>query len=177
MMSGSESDTAAPKVSGVYGESTVTKTATVQKVDLDKRLVTLKGDKGDPFTIKAGPEVKNLPQVRVGDTVSATYYESLAYEVYKPGTADVEVGMKSASGVGAAKPGEKPAGIVADVTQMTATIVAIDKDTPSVTLKRPDGEVVAIKVRDRAKLDKVAVGDLVEITYTQAVAVIVQPQN
>jgi Cu/Ag efflux protein CusF len=164
-----------PKVSGVYGESQVTKTATVQKIDLEKRLVTLKGESGEPFTIKAGPEVKNLPQLKVGDTVSATYYESIAYEVFKPGAADVAVGTKQAEAVAAAKEGQKPGAIAANVVQVTATIVAIDKETPSVTLKRPDGEVVAIKVRDRAKLDKVAVGDLAEITYTEAIAVTVEP--
>lgn len=166
-----------PKVSGVYGESQVTKTATVQKIDLEKRLVTLKGsENGETFEVKAGPEVKNLPQLRVGDVVSTTYYESIAYEVYKPGAADVAVGTKRAEAAAAAKEGQKPGAIAAEVTQVTATIVAIDKATPSVTLRRPDGQVVAVKVRDPSKLDKVAVGDLAEITYTEAIAVVVEPQ-
>ena len=29
--------------------------------------------------------MRNLPQVKVGDVVTATYYESLAYTVKKPG--------------------------------------------------------------------------------------------
>jgi hypothetical protein len=34
-----------------------------------------------------------------------------------------------------------------------------------------DGETTTIKARDPQKLDRVAVGDLVDITYTQAVAI------
>jgi hypothetical protein len=169
----SEPDVATAPISGVVRENQVTTVATVQKVDLAKRVVTLKGEKGNVFTIHCGEEVKNLPQVRVGDHVSTTYYESVAYEVHKPGAA--EVGVKSGSGVASAKPGEKPAGVAADVIQVTATIVSIDKATPSVTLRRPDGEVVAVRVRDPKKLEGVAVGDLVEITYTEAVAIVVTP--
>jgi Cu/Ag efflux protein CusF len=165
---------AAPVSSGIVKEQQVTTVATVQKLDLAKREVTLKGEDGKVFTIHAGDQVKNLPQVKVGDTVSTTYYESIAYEVHKPG-GKAEVGVVGATGIGAAKPGEKPAGVAADVIQVTATIVGIDKATPSVTLKRPDGEVVAVRVRDPKKLEGVAVGDLVEITYTQALAIIVEP--
>jgi hypothetical protein len=166
-------DVAAAPISGVVKEQQVTTVATVQKIDLAKRLVTLKGEDAKVFTIHAGDEVKNLPQVKVGDKVSTTYYESIAYEVHKPGAA--EVGVKGASGLATAEPGEKPGGVLADVVQVTATVVSIDKTTPSVTLKRPDGEVVAVRVRDPQKLEGVAVGDLVEITYTQALAIIVEP--
>ncbi len=158
-------------------ERQITTVATVQKLDLAKRVVTLKGQDGKVFSIHAGDQVKNLPQVKVGDQVSTTYYESIAYEVHKPGTGTAEVGVVGASGVGAAQPGEKPAGVAADVIQVTATIVSIDKATPSVTLQRPDGEVVAVRVRDPKKLEGVAVGDLVEITYTQALAIIVEPAS
>jgi Cu/Ag efflux protein CusF len=168
-----EPDVAAAPISGVVGERQVSALATVQKVDMAKRDVTLKGEDGKVFTIHAGEQVRNLPQVKVGDTVTTTYYESIAYEVHKPGAA--EVGVKSASGLQRAEPGEKPGGVAADVVQVTATIVGIDKATPSVTLKRPDGEVVAVRVRDPKKLEGVAVGDLVEITYTQAVAIVVEP--
>ena len=169
----SKQDADAAPIAGVVSEKSVTATATVLKVDLPKRIVTLKGENGNVFDIKCGEQVKNLPQVKVGDKVTTTYYESVAYEVHKPGTA--EVGVKSASGLKSAEPGQKPAGVAADVIQVTATIVSIDKATPSVTLKRPDGEVVAVHVRDPKKLEGVAVGDLVEITYTQALAIVVAP--
>lgn len=159
--------------SGIVRENTVSSTATVQKVDLATRKVTLVGVDGKPFTIKCGDEVRNLPQVKVGDEVTATYYESVAYEVHKPGT--VEAGARAAVGAARAEPGEKPGAVAANVVQITATIESIDKSVPSVTLRRADGELVPVKVRDPKKLDAVSVGDMVEITFTEAMAISVDP--
>lgn len=158
---------------GVVEENKVTTTATVEKIDLETRLVTLRGEDGEVFTIKAGEEVRNLPQVEVGDQVVTTYYESLAYSVHKPGS--LEAGAAASTGAARAELGQKPGGVAANVVQVVATIVAIDKATPSVTLKKADGEVVAIRVREPKRLEGVAVGDMVEITYTEALAIAVQP--
>ena len=61
----------------------VTATATVVSVDQKTREVTLKNAQGQTFTIHCGEEVKNLPQVKPGDLVTATYREGLVYEVKK----------------------------------------------------------------------------------------------
>jgi len=165
-----------PKVSGVYGESQVTKTATVQKIDLAKRLVTLKNEKGEVFTIKAGEEVKNLPQLKVGDKVSATYYQSIAYEVHKPGT-QTDTETKAAAGLATAEAGQKPGAMAAEIIRVTATIVSIDKQTPSVTLRMENGDVLAIPVKHPEKLDQIKVGDVAEIFLSQAVAITVEPAS
>ena len=162
-------------VSGVYSENQVTKTATVTKIDMAKRLVTLRPTGSDKVTVvKASESVKNLPQLKVGDVVNATYYESIAYEVHKPGTLS-DTSTQAASGVATAPPGEKPGAVAADVVRMTATIVSIDKTTPSVTLRTEDGDLVAIKVKHPEKLDQISVGDVAEIFLTQAVAITVEP--
>jgi len=159
---------AAP-VSGTVGENVVTATAKVKAINLKTRNVTLQRADGSVFKFVAGEEVRNLPQVKVGDEVKVTYYESLAYEVHKPG--DVTPGAAVAEVAGRAKPGEKPAAAAGRVTTITATIAGIDKAGPTVTLRGPDGELTTVKVRHPEKLDQVAVGDLVEITYTEALAI------
>ena len=51
----------------------VVATATVEKIDLSTREVTLKGEEGEPpITIVIGPDVRNLDQIRIGDRV--TFY-------------------------------------------------------------------------------------------------------
>ena len=45
----------------------------------------------------------------------------------------------------------------------------------TVTLKGPQGNSRTMKARDPKNLQKVQVGDLVDITYTEAVAVRVRP--
>lgn len=162
-----------PVVSGTVAENTVSVSATVEAVDLKTRMVTIKGPDGRSVKVHVDDRVKNLPQVKKGDQVVATYYESLAYEVRKPGQA--EPGVAVASDVATAKPGEKPAGVGAQAVQVTATIDAIDTKANTVTLKGPDGDLTTIKVKDPSRLQKVKVGDLVEITYTEALAIAVEP--
>jgi Cu/Ag efflux protein CusF len=158
------------KPSGIK-ERSVKKTATVQAIDLEKRVVTLKGEEGNIFDLKVGEEAKNLPQVKVGDLVTVQYYESLAFEVTKPGQA---VAVGSTTGVAAAKPGEKPAGVAAGQVTITATVEALDAKKHYVTLKGPDGKTKEIKVKDPKNLVNVKVGDQVAITYTEALAISVE---
>jgi len=84
-----------PVLSGTLDEQTVTKTATVQKIDQKTRHVTLRRPDGTKFTIVVDPEVHNLPQVKKGDVVRVTYRESIAYEVKKSDQAHPATGSAS----------------------------------------------------------------------------------
>jgi hypothetical protein len=66
-------------------ERTQMVTATVEAVDQAERLVTLRGPDGDPFTVHVADEVRNLPQVEVGDQVVIRYREAIAAELSLPG--------------------------------------------------------------------------------------------
>ncbi len=163
----------APLPSGTVGENLVSATAKVKAIDLKTRHVTLQRADGSVVKFVAGDQVRNLPQVKVGDDVNVTYYESLAYEVKKPG--DSAPGASVAEGVARAKLGEKPGGASVQVTTVTTTIAGIDKAAQTVTLRGPDGDLSTVKVRYPENLNRVAVGDLVNITYTEALAISVEP--
>jgi hypothetical protein len=159
----------------VYKEKVVTATATVEAVDLEKRIVTLRRADGGIFDLIVGPEVRNLPQVKVGDEVVVKYHQSILVQVTKPGAAE---GSQVKETVVRAKPGEKPAGMVAKQVTVTATVEKIDKKKMIATLKGPEGKVADVKVRDPKNLENVNVGDQVVITYTEGVAVSVEkPQK
>ena len=64
----------------------VTRTFSVEAIDQATRQVTLKAADGSVRIIKAGPDVKNLAQVRVGDQVKATYLQAIALELKKGGS-------------------------------------------------------------------------------------------
>jgi len=162
----------AEKPGSVVEQSVVTIAARVVKVDQKKRIVTLRDADGKVFDINVGEQVKNLPQVKKGDDVVATYYESIAITVRKPGEATP--GVETADTVGRAKPGEKPGGLAASQTTVTATVVGISKKKGTVTLKGPRGKVVTVTPRDPKRLDEVKVGDLVEAVYTEALAISVE---
>jgi hypothetical protein len=161
-----------PPPSGTVGAGLVTTTARVKSLDQQTRRVTLERADGSEVTFYADDTVRNLAQVEVGDEVTATFYESLAYEVKKPGTATPGATMTEETA--RARAGEKPAGAGARVTTVVATIAGIDKSAGTVTLRGPAGRATTIKARDPRNLERVAVGDLVEITYTEAVAISVE---
>lgn len=162
-----------PLPSGVVSEGLVTATATVKAIDQTTREVTLERTDGSRFKIKAGDEVRNLAQVKVGDVVKTSYHESLAFEVKKAGSASPGAGVAEAGT--RAKLGEKPGVAGARTTTVTATIVAIDRNTNRVTLRGPGGDDIVVQARDPKNVAAVSPGDLVELTYTEAVAISVEP--
>ncbi len=158
--------------SGTIEENAVSVTAKVAAIDHVDRAVSLLTNDGQSINFQAGPAVKNLDQVEVGDVVRATYYESVVYQLVQHG--DGAPGISVADAAGRAEPGEKPAAGVARSVAVIATVVALDRKAPTVTFKVPSGEEKTIKVRDPERLKGVKVGDLVEFTYTQAVAIDVE---
>ena len=152
-----------------------TATATVEAIDLDNRVVTLRDADGNVFDLAVGSEVKNLPQVKVGDKVTATYYEAISAKVYKSGEAPES--SSASESLTRAKLGEKPAGEVRTSVTAKATVTAIDTKTNEVTLKGMDGKSVKVLVEDPENLKGVEVGDEVLITYEQALAVSVDAEK
>jgi hypothetical protein len=143
----------------------ITAKATVVSVDLDNRMVTLRGPRGNLVTIKAGPDITNLSELKPGDEITARYYQSVAVQMAKPG----EQPMMSSREVERSMPGQ-PATRMEQVTT-TATIESIDKENSEVTLRGPRGNMVTVKARNPSAIERLKVGDRLNITYTQAMAV------
>jgi len=153
----------------------ITITATVEKVDQKERLVTLLGPDGTTETIRVGPEVRNLPQVKRGDSVIATYYQSIAYEIVKP--SEAKLGEASLGGVAAAEPGQKPGAVGGQAHTLVADIVKLDRKNQQAVLKGAEGKIITVNVQRPEVFDKVKVGDRVQITYTEAVGIDVKPAS
>jgi Cu/Ag efflux protein CusF len=146
--------------------------ATVEAIDTATREVTLKGPKGNVFMLTAGPDVRNLEQVKVGDKVVVGYLESLSLTLKKDGkelrsSTEVKDGARS-------DVGQMPAGVVAKQVEVTADVIAVNTKTKMVTLKGPK-HTVDLKVQDPGQLKLIKVGDQVQAVYTQAVALSVEP--
>lgn len=160
---------APPKGEAVLGTTTVT--ATVTKIDHTTREVTVRTEDGSEVAFVADDRVKNLDQVKVGDTIKALYMEALAYEVKKGGK---PLGVEAEAVGATAEPGQKPAAGLGRQITATVVVTAIDPAASTVTFKGPAGNTRTIKVRKPEKLQGVAVGDAVDITYTEALAVTVE---
>jgi len=146
--------------------------ASVEAVDSAKRIVTLKGPSGDILTLPVGPEVQNFDQIRVGDLVVVRYLEALTLELKKRGTAERQRTERDVTE--RALPGERPAALDAREVHVVADVIAVDPLTQTVRLRGPT-RVVDLRVDDPEQFKLVAVGDQVEATYTESVAISVGP--
>jgi hypothetical protein len=143
------------------------KSAKVEKVDLDKRQLTLRSGEGKPFTIDVPEGVTRLDNVKVGDRITASFYESVAVSLKpqagKPAGAQETVTVEKA-------PGDLPQGTVIRRVTTLAKVTGLDRDKNEVTIQTSGGRSDTIEVQDPASLKRIKVGDNIRTTYTQAMA-------
>jgi hypothetical protein len=151
--------------------NTVDVSARVTAIDKAKRKVTLLGPDGEKFTVKVGPEAVNFDQIRVGDLVKATVTEELVISLDEGGAPSSE---GEAGVVALAPKGAKPGGVVAQVTQITASVVAIDQAKRTATLRFDDGSTKTFSVRDDIDLSRHKVGERVVFRATEMIAISVE---
>ncbi len=144
--------------------------ATVVSVDLPSRTVVLQGDDGKQSKVKVGEAVQRLDEIKPGDKVKMRYYESVTMDLRrhskdKPSATSETVSERAPAG-------QLPAGLVARQVTVTAEVTDIDLKKNSVTLKGPGGsQTVAVKKPEyQAALKKLKKGDLIDITYSEAMA-------
>lgn len=155
---------------------TVELTAVVDAIDPANRLVRLRGADGRTRVMQIGPQVQNFGQMKPGDRVSVRFTEGLAAEVVKPGT-----GVTSARPTyeaGRALPGAMPGASGTLTAKGVVKVVAVDAATNTVEVLGGDGAVRRVRVQDpqaQAFARGLKVGDEVQLTFTEAVAVSVNP--
>ena len=149
---------------------TVTLSGTVATIDHEKRTVNIKKADGSFETVDVPAGVQRFDELKVGDKVAVTFNNNVAARLKPPGEAAVD----TATGASIAGRGTRPGGTASVQRTMTATIDAIDKSASSITFAGPNGWKYSRHIVDPAVLDKVKVGDKVDITWNTDVTVAVQ---
>ena len=147
--------------------------AQVVSIDKATRTLTLKGPEGKAQDVVAGDEVKNFDQIKLGDFVVARYLQALTLELKKTKVAAGDVTVREDAA--RANSGERPA--VAGSRQVTAIadVIGVDPKKSTITLKGPRGNVVTLDVQNPDQFKVVKKGDQVQVTYTEALALSVEP--
>jgi hypothetical protein len=147
-------------------------TVTVVAIDRVARTMTLQNIDGETKTVDVPTEVRAFDTVKIGDHVDIDYTESMAVSVLPPGSkpsaAESTAGLKtSPSGASSAHQ-----------MSVSAEIVSIDRANNKVTFKGPKGNTQTVSVADPAmqrKLPSLKPGQVVQLTYTEAVAAAIRP--
>jgi len=149
---------------------TKTVTATVEAIDHANRVATVKKADGNYDEFYFSESFKAFDTLKIGDRVTAKYYENLVLRLKPAGEPDVN----TAAG-GAVRSETATAGTISHQRTITATIAAIDQNVPSITFTGPNGWKYSSRVEDKAALAKVKVGDKVDITWTDAMILSLEP--
>ena len=144
----------------------VTATATIGRIDLPTRFVALRGDDGSELGIFVPPDFTRLNELRVGDTVTITYYESIVYRLRRRGAPKPPVSEEVAASESTAS---LPGATLSHQLTERVTVKAVDRDAPSITVTDQHGRTVSRHVEHASDLDGVKPGDHIDITYTEAV--------
>jgi len=147
--------------------------ATVISVDAEARFVVLRGPAGNDVALRAGPEVRNLAQVKVGDVLRVSYYTGFVFSMAQPGEAGVDAEIM----VGRAEEGDRPGAMVGATIRQTVEILSVAADGTAVSFRDADGLVQSTDVpreEGQAFARKLKQGDLVDIQYTEAIAIAVE---
>jgi hypothetical protein len=151
----------------VSQSTTVALTATIESIDKANRTVTLKKTDGSSLEVAAEAEMQGFNTLKVGDQVTATYYEAVLVSLSKPGTPAPPAEPVTAIQRKERKPGSESR------RQQTfrVTVESIDLKTPSLTVKGPKGRTEVLKVQEPKALQNIKAGDTVDVTYFESLLV------
>ena len=149
---------------------TVTLAGTVETIDHGKRIVNIKTADGKFQAVDVPPSAKRFDELKVGDKVSVTYNNNVAVKLKPPGEPAVDTGSKTSTMGQEVRPG----GTTAVQRTMTAHVDSIDKSTSSMTFVGPNGWKYSRHVVDPAVLEKVKIGDAVDVTWNTDLKVVVE---
>ena len=147
-------------------------TATVDSVDVKKRIVVLKDANGNLAQMNVSKQVNDLDKVKKGDVFVVEHAQAIAVGLVtapkdaKPGVS----GVRSVviAGKGSAKPFEE----TTDTVYATVKISTIDAKTRVVTFTLPSGEKQRVKVDQSVLgLEKFKAGDDVIVEFVDDTAI------
>ena len=164
------------KLAGEKG-SVVEASVRVEKVDLASRLVTVKKPDGASVTLKVGPEIKRLNEIKPGDMVVAQFVQAVAYELRKPTQAERASPTTTAVVAGRNDTTLPPGAGAVNVIHSIVTIEAIDRKAGTISIKGPTGETAVVAVQRPENFERIRVGDTAAVTYMEAIALSIEPKK
>ena len=163
---------------GINTATLVEVTATVTAIDMENRMVTIQGPQGNSVVIHVTDQVKNLPQAKVGDHVNVKYYRSAYVDIVKT-DGKIDMGTEAAAAKITAPAGQKPAGAIGVEVKRKAEVVFVDPYQKFISFRSPDRGLRKISLKDSPELQhyltELKKGDVIEVTYTEAAAISLEP--
>jgi Cu/Ag efflux protein CusF len=158
---------------GTVAWKQIERSGTIEKVIPDSQKVWVKTDDGRTIMFTITPDV-NLQNIKKGDRVNATFFQSVALDVHPPTAEERKNPLQIEQTLIPPPSGVKTqAGGIRQIRALV-TIDKINMSDQTVLITGPEGESGTIFVQDKSMLDNLKKGQQVTIVYTEAVAVKVE---
>ena len=152
----------------------ITLQGTVQAVDHTARTVTIRGSQGNIVTLDVPMSVTRFDQVKVGDTITATYSDRVTVKLHAAGDPEVDRVLTTTT---TTAPGAAPGASTARQRETTVTVTAWDPSSRMVSFTTPTGLAYTRRLGDTIDPAVVAglkVGQQVDVTRAEASSVTMQ---
>jgi hypothetical protein len=146
--------------------------ATVVEIDAARRIVTLRGPKGNIATMDVPAEVKNFDQVRVGDDLVIRYAAGVLAKLEPSSGSGIRERVESSSAA-AAPAGGMPGGAAARTVEVLATVEAVNRKDRTVTL-RGVRRTAVVMAPEGIDIARVKVGDQVRAVFAESTIINVE---
>ena len=149
----------------------VTVMGTVTAINPETREITLMSKDGGLMTVTAGEEVERFDEIAVDDISEFDYYTSIKAEFREPTEEEKAEPVQMLMEAGKATKEMAPAGAVGAVVKAVVTIEALNRPLMLATVSGPNGNYVSIPMEDAEFMTKLHIGQVVILTYAEAMAV------
>lgn len=144
--------------------------ATVEDVDKENRKLILKDSEGKHVTLTADENIERFDEIKVGDSIQAEYLTFLRAEFREPTAEEKETPLVILAESGRAPKEVDPAGLVGATVKAVVKVVSINTKAKKVAIQGPRGNFLILPAEDEAVLKNLKVGEVVIMTYAEAVA-------
>ena len=144
---------------------------TVTDIDAETRDITLMGTDGGLMTITAGEDVERFDEISIDDVIKFDYYTYIKAEFRDPTPEEVAEPLQMVAEGGKAPEGVDPAAVVGAVVKAVVTIEALNRPFMIATVSGPNGNYVSIPMEDEELMKELHIGEVLILTYAEAVAV------
>jgi hypothetical protein len=144
---------------------------TVTAIDPETREITLMGSDGGLVTMTAGEDVERFDEIGVDDVIKFEYYTYLKAEFRDPTEEEKAEPLQIVAEAGKAPEGMDPGAVVGAVVKAVVTIEALNRPFMVATVSGPNGNYVSIPMQDEKLMTELHIGEVLILTYAEAVAV------
>ncbi len=149
----------------------VTMQGTVSAINKETREITLMSKEGGLVTLTAGEEIERFDEIAVDDVLQFDYYTYIKAEFREPTAEELAEPLQMMAEGGKAPEGMDPAAVIGAIAKAVVTIEVINRPNMVVTVKGPNGNYVSIPVEDENLITELKIGEVLILTYAEAMAV------